>query len=111
MPKLFDVVKGAGTYTDKNGQTKTRWIKCGVIIKNQNGNVAMKLDSLPLGTAVEEDGGIWFALFTPEDQGQQNQPVQQQPVQNAYQNSGQPKQAFSNPSQAQQAPPDDDIPW
>lgn len=80
MAKLYDVVKAMGTYTDQNGQEKTRWMRCGMIIKNQNGNVALKLDAIPL-TPPEAEGGQWFALMEPQQQGQQQgqgYPPQQQ---------------------------------
>ena len=59
MPKIFDVVKAAGTYTDASGQEKTRWINCGMIVKNpESGKLSLKLDSLPLGTPSEAGVGI-----------------------------------------------------
>lgn len=74
MPKLFDVMAPAGKYTDAAGQEKTRWIRCGAVIKNQNGNTSLKLDCLPVGMTSDDGAGIWLSLFKPqENNGQQNQ--------------------------------------
>lgn len=68
MPKILDVIASAGEYTDAEGQQKTRWIKCGMIIKNSDtGKMSMKLDCIPVGKAQQEgDHGIWFALTEPK---------------------------------------------
>lgn len=108
MPKIFDVVKAAGTYTDASGQEKTRWINCGMIVKNpESGKLSLKLDSLPLGTPSEAGVGIWFALMEPQQRGQQAQP-QGQPQ--AY---GQQQPQAQNSGQGFRQPPagDNDIPW
>ena len=72
MPKLFDVMAAGGRYTDQNGQEKTRWIRCGAVIKNENGNTSLILENIPLGLPPNEGGaGIWFSLFKPEPKQQQ----------------------------------------
>jgi hypothetical protein len=89
MPKLYDVVKAMGTYTDQNGQEKTRWLNCGMIVRNQNGNVSLKLDALPL---VPSEEGMWFALMEPKPRGetfQQPAQTQQAGFAPAQPNSGQ----------------------
>jgi len=61
--KLYDVVFPQN-YT-VNGEEKTRWLKCGVMIEGKKGP-RLKLESLPIGVTTE-GGGIWFSLFEPED--------------------------------------------
>lgn len=103
MPKVFDVMAAAGRYTDNQGQEKTRWLNCGAVIQNSNGNMSLILEQFPVGLTPNEQGhGIWFSLFKPQQQNQQNQPQQNQggfhqPQQN--QNYGQP----AAPQAAQQA--------
>ena len=73
MPKIFDVVKAMGTYQDAQGQDKTRWLNCGMIIKNaDNGKCSLKLDAIPYG--LPDDEG-WFALMEPKPRPQQVQPA------------------------------------
>lgn len=66
--KIFDVVARGGEYTGQDGQTKTRWINCGAVFKNEQGNVSMKLDSVPV--ARNENGELWLSFFEPRQQGQ-----------------------------------------
>jgi hypothetical protein len=70
MPKVFDVVKAAGSYTDRSGNEKTRWINCGMIVKNpQSGKLSLRLDVVPVGVPTDSDVGMWFALMEPRQQG------------------------------------------
>ena len=71
MPKLYDVVKAAGKYTDRDGNEKTRWINCGMIVKNQHGNLSLRLDVVPVGVPSDGDVGMWFALMEPKSSGGQ----------------------------------------
>jgi len=59
MPVKFEVIAKTGTYTDKNGQEKNRWTKCGVVMETAKG-LSLKLESLPIGS----DG--WFILSEPK---------------------------------------------
>lgn len=109
MPKLYDVVKAAGTYRDRNGQEKTRWINCGMIVQNpESGRMSLKLDCIPVGTPTDGDVGIWFSLFDPNQQ-QKNQ-RQNLPPQSPQPYSGQQSvpSGFAPPQQEQ---PEDDIPF
>jgi hypothetical protein len=77
MPKIFDVVSSAGSYKNAEGEDKTRWIKCGMVVKNaESGKMSLKLDCIPVGKAQDEnDHGIWFALMEPRPY----QPAQARP--------------------------------
>lgn len=103
--KVYDVVAPVGTYTDPNtGQEKTKWHNCGAVIRTGNGNLVLKLDSLPVNPSPNRDAqpGLWLSLFEP-------QPRQQQGG-----GGGQP-QAQRGQAAPQAAPqggaPGEDVPW
>lgn len=56
----YEVIASTGTYTDKNGQEKKRWQKCGVVMDTKNGGLALKMEVLPIG------GDGWFMLTEPK---------------------------------------------
>ena len=62
MKFLGEIMAPIGKYTDQNGDEKTRWGRCGSLLRNENGNYRIKLDMLPVGN--ENDG--WFAVFEPK---------------------------------------------
>ena len=73
MAKIYDVMKAIGSYTGDDGEEKTRWLKCGMVVRTKNDKVAMKLEALPL---VDMSDGMWLSLqepkpYTPKDQKQQ----------------------------------------
>lgn len=73
-----------GTYKDKNGEEKVRWHHMGVCFQNDNGQLSIKMDSIPL------NWNGWVSLFEPRPKdGQQ----------------------ASAPAQAAPAIADDDIPF
>jgi hypothetical protein len=60
MGVKYDVICKNGSYTDKTGAEKTKWLKVGVCMDTKNGSLAIKLDSLP----VQFDG--WLSLAEPK---------------------------------------------
>ena len=65
MSKVYDVVAGVGRYQDRNGNEKTRWVRCGAIFRNaESGRLSLKLESVPVGN--EWEG--WFSLMEPRDE-------------------------------------------
>lgn len=56
----YEVIASTGKYTDKNGQEKNRWQKCGVVMETKNGGLALKLEVMPIGS----EG--WFTLTEPK---------------------------------------------
>lgn len=66
MSVKYEVLAATGTYTDKNGQEKTRWTKHGVVMEKKSGGLALKLESMPVG---EFNG--WFTLAEPKPRDQQ----------------------------------------
>lgn len=70
--KKYDVVAITGEYTDRNGQTKKRYMNCGAIFE-KDGKFSLKLEAIPL----ESNG--WFGLYPPKS----NQETAHQGVQDA----------------------------
>lgn len=60
MGAKWDVMARTGEYTDKDGQTKARWQKCGVVLESDKG-LSLKIEVIPVG---EWNG--WFSLFEPK---------------------------------------------
>jgi len=123
MPKIFDVMAPIGKYNDPNtGQEKTRWLKCGMIVKTQAGKMALKLDAMPVAPVTEE-GGLWLQLFAP-NQDSNNLKTANAPAEGFRQAAppmqGAPVPQAPAPAQAPAAAPatagfnafaDDDIPF
>jgi hypothetical protein len=63
MAKKYDVVASLGKYTDAQGNEKTRYLNCGLVVETENG-LSMKLNAIPVGN--EWNG--WFNLFEPNKQ-------------------------------------------
>ena len=66
---LGDVCAPTGKYI-KEGEEKTSWAKCGVLMQTEKG-YRIKLDTVPLGG---EGQGIWFSVFEKREQGQGSAP-------------------------------------
>jgi hypothetical protein len=76
MKRIGDIMTPGGTYQGQDGEEKTRWMKCGVLLKGDRG-YRIKLETVPVG------GDGWLAVFEPrtDTQGQS----QQKPAQNQAQ--------------------------
>ena len=121
MPKIYDVMSPIGKYTNNDGQEKTRWLKCGMIVKTAAGKVALKLDALPVAPMGGEEGGLWLQLFTPnQPEGAMhtaNAPAgntgfrEAAPAPAATQGAPVPAAAPQYPAQGGSAFDDDDIPF
>jgi hypothetical protein len=61
MSVKYEVLAATGTYTDKQGNEKKRWLKCGVVMETKKGGLALRLEALPVST----DG--WFMLTEPKE--------------------------------------------
>lgn len=49
MGVKYDLVAVTGEYTTKDGETKKRYTKCGVVIETRNGGLMAKFESVPVG--------------------------------------------------------------
>jgi hypothetical protein len=54
----YEVIANGGSYTNKDGVEKKRWLKCGVVMETAKG-LSLKLESMPVG------GDGWFILSEP----------------------------------------------
>lgn len=68
MSIAYEVMASTGSYTDKNGVEKRRWLKCGIVMNTKTGGLALKLEAIPVGS----DG--WFSLFEPKAKDEQTAP-------------------------------------
>lgn len=66
MKKLYDAVVTTGTYTDKQGAEKKRYLTVGAVFENDKG-MSLKLESLPVG---QWNG--WVAFYPPKDKTQKS---------------------------------------
>lgn len=65
--KVYDAAVSTGEYTDKNGETKKRWVNVGVVMENENGNLSMKMETIPVGPGWSG----WISFFPPKEVNQQ----------------------------------------
>ena len=71
MKKTGDLMAANGSYTNAEGEEKTRWIKVGALFQRDDGRMSIKLEALPVG---EFNG--WLSVFEPREK-QPNQQTQQ----------------------------------
>lgn len=73
MKQVKKLMAAMGSYTDRQGQEKTRWVRIGTMLKADNGKLKLKIDAMPVGS--EFNG--WVELFDIDDQqkGQQQAPA------------------------------------
>ena len=80
--KRYDVVAKTGEYTDRNGETKPRWLNVGAVLQTDKGHV-MLMDRTfnPAGIADPEGRGtVMLSLFEPKQREQASQPQQAEPA-------------------------------
>lgn len=71
----YEVMAKNGTYKDRNGDEKARWLKLGVCFESEKG-LSIKLDSVPINF----DG--WMTLMTPKPKENTNGIIQTRSVNN-----------------------------
>ncbi len=73
--KTHDVVATVGGYTDGQGQAKKRYVNVGSAFTNDEGQISIKLESVP----VSPEWSGWLSLYVPKEKsGGQTQPTTQQ---------------------------------
>tara|TARA_R110000868_G_scaffold392963_1_gene663847 strand:+ start:476 stop:745 length:270 start_codon:yes stop_codon:yes gene_type:complete len=65
MPITHNLVAKTGTYTNKNGEQKTRWVRCGVAMTTKTGKQSFLIEQLP----VNFDGWINLADLDEKQKG------------------------------------------
>ena len=83
MAVKYDLMVGNGSY-QKEGQTKTSWLKIGRVLEKANGGFAMKLDCIPT-SSVDRDGNTqawdgWVQMFEPQPREGGSTQVNNQPA-------------------------------
>jgi hypothetical protein len=63
MAITHEVISRGETYKDKEGNDKTRWIRCGVVMDTKSGGQAIHIESLP----VNFDGWLMMKEPLPKD--------------------------------------------
>ena len=61
--KKFDVVATVGEYTAKDGSTKKRYMNVGVCFENDEGQLSIKLETIPVGP----NWSGWLSLYEPKE--------------------------------------------
>ncbi len=64
--KVYDVVAVIGTYTNRNGEEKKRYLTVGAVFESDRG-LSMKLEAIPVGG--EFNG--WLSFFEPKERDEQ----------------------------------------
>ena len=83
MKRIKKLVASVGTYTDNQGQEKTRYHTMGSLFKREDGSICLKMDSMPLG----EGWNGWVNVYDLDpDQGQQKASPPPQPASEAPNN-------------------------
>lgn len=67
--KVYDVVAVTGEYTDRDGNTKKKYMNCGAVFQTDKG-MSIKLEVLP----IEFNG--WLSLYEPKQKQNNNDPFQ-----------------------------------
>ena len=75
-----DIVATIGTYNDREGNEKKRYHKCGAAFTNDEGQISIKIDAMP----VSPDWTGWLSLYEKKEYDNQAssrpEPARQQPV-------------------------------
>ena len=61
--KKYNLIAKTGEY-ELNGEKKARWFTCGGVFENENGQLSVKIDGIPVGT----DWNGWLTLSTLNEQ-------------------------------------------
>lgn len=64
MKKIFDAVATTGTYTDKQGNEKKRYLTVGAVFEDDQNRMSIKIESIPVGGSWNG----WVSFFTPKEQ-------------------------------------------
>lgn len=60
--KTHDVVATVGSYKTSSGEEKKRYVHCGSAFTNDEGQISIKLDSVP----VSPEWSGWLSLYVPK---------------------------------------------
>lgn len=72
---MFDAMVKNGSYKDRDGNDKARWLKIGTVFENDKG-LSMILDCVPVGVVAP----VWVSFFPVKEKGQQSQQQDNSPA-------------------------------
>jgi hypothetical protein len=61
--KAYDAVATVGEYTDREGNKKKRYMNVGTVFQNDEGQLSMKLDAIP----ISKDWSGFINFYPPKD--------------------------------------------
>lgn len=76
MSVLYEVIAKTGTYRDRDGNDKNRYVRMGVVLKTQGGAMMLKLESIPVGW----DGAAFLNEPKAKDEQRTAPPQRQAPT-------------------------------
>ena len=88
MNKTHNVTAVLGEYKNAQGEIKKRYAKCGALFSRDDGSMAIKMDTVPVG----DEWNGWLNLY-PDDYKKETAQPNTQPQQ-GYQESTQPQPSY-----------------
>ena len=89
MAVIYDRMVANGSYTNKDGEDKTSWLKIGRVMTTQKGGFVMKLDCIPT-FSINQEGNTtawegWAQMFKPRPkEGKQQAAPQVKPQDDGF---------------------------
>jgi hypothetical protein len=83
MKKIKNLLASNGTYINKDGEEKSRWVTVGGLFEDGN-KTTIKIDSIPVGG----NWNGWLTLVDPDQHEKSQRQTQGQPRQQSRQGSG-----------------------
>jgi len=72
--KIYDAVATVGEYKNSQGETKKRYVTVGSVFENDEGQLSLKLDAIPVGS----NWSGWVSFYEPKQRDaapQQSRPA------------------------------------
>jgi len=70
----YDLIAKIGTYHNRNGDKKNKYTQCGSLFVEENGNMYMKLDSVPLSNEWSGFMSVREPFNSSQDDAQEQHP-------------------------------------
>lgn len=67
--KVYDAVATVGEYTDRQGNTKKRYITVGAVFESDEGRMSLKMEAIPAGPTWSG----WISFYEPKQQEQRTE--------------------------------------
>jgi hypothetical protein len=111
--KTHDLAVKTGEFTDRNGDTKARWMNVGALMTDDKGQPFLLIDPLVNFGAIDRQGRdrLIVSCFEPRDGGDQRPAQGGGAAPGPRQGGGQARPQGGAPSRPNDPFPDDDIPF